>query len=209
MNGVIYGLVDPRTLLVRYVGLASRGLKRARAHRVPSRLAERSHKSSWIKSLLAAGLDYEIVVLEETSREALCDAERFWIAYGRACGWPLTNLTDGGDGALNPSAETRAKRSAALKGRYMSPEHRARIGDAHRGRVKSPEERRRLSEALRGKKRSAESIAKQFASRKGYKHSDETRAKIRVSNLGQKRPPSVGLAVAASNRRRAKKEWLK
>jgi len=208
MRNIIYGLVDPRTLLVRYVGLSSTGEKRPQAHRRYA-LHENTRKANWIRALLALGLTYEIAVLEEVaSKEALADTERFWIAYGRACGWPLTNLTDGGDGALNPAPETRAKRSASLKGRYMSPEHRARIGAAHRGREKSPQERLNIAAALRGKKRSRKSVEKQLASRRGYRHSPETIAKIRASNLGQKRPPSVGIAVAESNRRR-KKEWLK
>lgn len=204
MSGLIYGLVDPRTRLVRYVGLASKGLKRARVHRVPARLAARSHKNSWIKALLAAGLDYEVVVLEADPGD-LQGAERFWIAYGRACGWPLTNMTDGGDGVLNPSADTRARRAQALRGRRLSPTHRSRIAAALRGRAKSREAVAKTAAALRGKKRSPESVRRQFASRAGYRHTPETIAKIRASNLGQKRPPSVGLAVAESNRRRARK----
>lgn len=39
MTNLVYGLVDPRTLLVRYVGLSATGLKRACAHRLPSALA--------------------------------------------------------------------------------------------------------------------------------------------------------------------------
>lgn len=176
MRPFIYGLVDPRTLLVRYVGSSTRGLRRPRQHGEPYRLRTHNHKNAWIKSLHAFGLDYEIVILEETSsREVLPALERFWIAYGRACGWPLTNLTDGGEGTL--------------------------------GVERSAETRERMAAALRGKKRSRESVKRQFTVRKanGYQHSEATRAKMRASNLGQKRPPSVGLAVAESNRRRARK----
>jgi hypothetical protein len=74
--------------------------------------------------LLATDLDYEIVVLENTTRKGLIDAERWWIAFGRACAWPLTNHTDGGDGLLNPSRRTRAKISAAMKTRMSTPEAR-------------------------------------------------------------------------------------
>jgi hypothetical protein len=45
---------------------------------------------------------------------ALSEAERWWIAYGRCCGWPLTNIMSGG----YPSAEVilaRQRRKAARK----------------------------------------------------------------------------------------------
>jgi hypothetical protein len=42
------------------------------------------------------GLTYEIVTLEVVAdAPELAKAERWWIAFGRACGWPLTNITDG------------------------------------------------------------------------------------------------------------------
>jgi len=204
---IVYGLVDPHTLLVRYVGLSTNGLKRPNGHRAPSSLRCKSHKNAWIKTLFDAGLDYTIVVLEVVAtKDALPAAERFWIALGRAFGWPLTNLTDGGDGGLNPAPETRAKVSAALRGRVLTPEHRAKIGAAQRGVSKDPEHVAKVAEALRGKKRTPESIANQIASRRknGYTPSPETRAKLRASNIGKKRPPSVGIAVAESNRRRTK-----
>lgn len=192
MKTFIYGLVDPRTLLVRYVGLSSTGMRRPLDHRSKA-AGEDTHKARWIKLLAVAGYTYEIVVLEVVEKVALKAAERWWIVFGRACGWPLTNLTDGGDG---------------LSGHVFSLEHRAKIGAARRGLIRSSEVREKIAAALRGKKRSAESIVKQLESRKGYSPSVETRAKMRASNLGKKRPPSVGIAVAASNKRRALKEWL-
>lgn len=89
----IYGLVDPRDLLIHYVGLSSRGMRRPREHRHSSNLG----CGKWVKQLQAAGLDYEIVVLEELPDDsAIGVTERWWIAYGKACGWPLENLNAGG-----------------------------------------------------------------------------------------------------------------
>ena len=101
---LIYGLIDPTTHLIRYVGLSSSGLRRPREHRRPS--CPNSHCRHWVRQLQNVGLDYDIAVLEVVSNQGeLPAAERWWIAYGRACGWPLTNLTAGGA----PSTETLLK----------------------------------------------------------------------------------------------------
>lgn len=151
----IYGLVDPCTWLVRYVGLTRIGLKRARQHRMPSRLRAHSYKNSWIKTLFAKGLDYTIVVLEDGPSD-LKAAERFWIAYGRACGWPLTNLTDGGDGAngWRHTADTRAKISTQNKGRKRTPEFKARMSAMKKGRPgrkHTPESKAKIGAANKGR----------------------------------------------------------
>jgi NUMOD3 motif-containing protein len=54
------------------------------------------------------------------------------------------------------SAETRAKISAALKGRTFSPEHRAKLSAALKGRSFTPEHRAKIGAAFRGKPLSAE-----------------------------------------------------
>ena len=173
---LIYGLIDPRTRLVRYVGKSTNGMRRPKDHRQPSRVRLQTHVACWVRSLLAQGLDYEIVVLETCTAEApLFDSERWWVAFGRACGWPLTNLTDGGDGSSgakrseanreqmrermlgdrNPAKrlEVRALISRNSRGikRTRSAEHNAKIAAAHAGRPKhTPESRARLREiALR------------------------------------------------------------
>jgi hypothetical protein len=162
---IIYGLVDPRTWLIRYVGMSTSGATRPAMHRQPHSLRRVSRKNGWLKSLFASGLDYTVVVLDTAwLKESLPRLERFWIAYGRACGWPLTNHTDGGEGKLGcyPDVETRAKMSAAAKGRKLSAatvarmrgrqfsdETRSRIGAKHRGKVVSAATRAKLAEARR------------------------------------------------------------
>ncbi len=121
---LIYGLIDPRTRMIRYIGLSSRGLTRPKDHRRDPKAQPRWHVSRWIAQLQDSGLDYEITVLEETSDPKLLpDLERHWIAYARASEWPLTNMTDGGDGilGLKHGEQTKIKmRNAGLK-RYGSP----------------------------------------------------------------------------------------
>lgn len=108
---LIYGLIDPRTRLIRYVGQSSVGMQRPKQHRRPSNHCYCGH---WIRALQRQGLIYEIAVLEVLQNESgLNQAEKWWIAYGRACGWPLTNLTEGG--ALSPEARRKIEARAAAR----------------------------------------------------------------------------------------------
>lgn len=103
---LIYGLIDPKTRLIRYVGKSSSGMKRPRDH--GKRSCPDTYCRRWVRSLERIGLTYEIVVLEILPDHTdLAAAERWWIAYGRGCGWPLTNLTDGNGPAEDAMNEIR------------------------------------------------------------------------------------------------------
>jgi hypothetical protein len=150
MSGVVYLLWDPRNGNIRYVGKTSRPQSRFGEHiRGDTR---KCHCRSWELSLIAQGLCCEISVVEDglTAGESN-ESEKWWIAYGKQCGWPLTNHTDGGEGLCNPSPETREKMSLAKRGRALSPEHRKKIGAAHCGRVLSPEHVEKVAASLRGR----------------------------------------------------------
>jgi hypothetical protein len=58
-------------------------------------------KVAWIDELKTNGLIPDIEILEIVDGEGWVDAEKDWIARGRECGWPLTNLTGGGEGYSN------------------------------------------------------------------------------------------------------------
>ena len=183
---LIYGLVDPRTRMIRYVGKSCSGLRRPNKHRQLQANSVGKHCENWLRSLFSNGFDYEVAVLDTTEdSHKLSELERYWIAYGRACGWPLTNLTDGGDGqspGYQPSAETRARLSAAGKLRVWSAVTRQKIADkarlqmaqpemreALRTRVFTPEWRSKISAKQRGRVKSPEEIAKIRAGRRNGK----------------------------------------
>ena len=69
------------------------------------------------------------------------------------------------------SAETCAKRGAALKGRVFSPEHRARISAALTGKRASDETRARMRAGMKG--------------RPGHPMSDENKAALSRANKGR------------------------
>lgn len=135
-RSIIYGLIDPRSRLIFYVGLSKHGLSRPEQHRQRGR-AKGELLRAHLDELWAQGLDFEIVVLEDEPVGQLCwwrkgssslpDAERWWVAYGRACGWPLTNMTDGGEGARNPHPLTRKRMSDAKKGKNNPATPRRRL----------------------------------------------------------------------------------
>lgn len=221
---IIYGLTDPKTGEVRYIGKSSSGMRRPRDHFTESSLKQhaRTHKAKWIRKVHASGNACGIVVLEECMDEsALNSAEIRWIAHGRAQGWQLTNATDGGEGVtgLRMSEETkaklsaankgrkltdahRAKMSAAMKDRYFSPEHRARISAAQKGRKLSPERIDQLRQANMGRKNTPEAIAKTAAANRGRKMSDQTKEVLRLANTGRRHPPEIIERIAAQLRGR-------
>jgi len=211
----IYGLVDPRTLLVRYVGLSSTGMERPWEHTSPSKLnREQTYKANWLRELIRADLRPSIVILQECPKEHLKTEERWWIAYGRACDWPLTNHTDGGDGTFGflKTAATRAKLSAAQRGKPKSEQHRENIRLALLGRKRgpdSPEYTARRTATLKGQKRTPEQRARMRAAQlrlreQGYIVSDETRAKMSASQLGRKHSAESIAKIAAAHRGRPK-----
>lgn len=111
---------------------------------------------------------------------------------------PLCNLTNGGEGTSGhvPTAETRAKRAASLKGRTHTTDARAKISAAKRGksmgRPRSAEHCAKLSVALRGKPKSTEAVAKMAArmrGRPGRPHTPEGRAKISAAKLSKNSIP--------------------
>jgi hypothetical protein len=86
------------------------------------------HRHNWIRNLHDVGLTYQIEVIQELpDREILSQAEIFWIAYFRNLGADLTNLTDGGLGALGwrHTPESLRKLKLANKGKRPSPQCRS------------------------------------------------------------------------------------
>lgn len=171
---LIYGLRDPRTNEIRYVGRSSSGMRRPRRHDKAASLKEDNYKSRWVSKLLALGLSFEIVVLERVSDGSELDqAERKWISIGRsALGSRLTNLTSGGQagsfGTVQPEASRKAT-SKRFKGIPLTEEHKAKLRGP-RGKRTDPvtdEHRYNLSKAKLGKKLSNQHIKNLSESHKG------------------------------------------
>ncbi len=147
---LIYGLRDPRTQEIRYVGKSARGVTRPLEHFPPPR-ADNTYKAHWLRKLISIGLTAKIVILEMCAqKDALSLREQFWIAIGRAAlGVRFTNLTAGGDGCVAPTPETRARMSAAISATKNRPEVKARISKSSKEISSRPEVRAKKSVGMR------------------------------------------------------------
>src|SRR5690348_6073255 len=96
----IYGLIDPTTSQIRYVGKTVLDPRRRlsvhcdRALKSP----EKTHSMAWIASLHKRGIKPEVFTIETVDGDHWIEAEQFWIAYFRFIGADLCNHTIGGEG---------------------------------------------------------------------------------------------------------------
>ena len=148
----IYGLIDPRTNELRYVGMSKRPRRRLTFHMCASQLRSKNHRAHWLRGLLAAGARPELVILETVSNDTWQEAEQFWIGYFKFIGANLTNSTEGGEGLSGIGPEGRERCGAARRGKsfVFSDVHKARIAEANRARAADPEWRARMSRVMRG-----------------------------------------------------------
>lgn len=179
----LYALCDPISGKMRYIGYSNAVKRRYRKH---CRAVDHTHRDCWIRSLAKKGMTPSLKMLAVVG-----DHEIAVIAMLRRRGLKLTNGTRGGDGVIGhtPSAETRAKISAAHAGKRLTEEqkaklrvpkpprtaeHRARLSAAHAAMTE--DQRRQRSERM--------SVA-----HKGRKLSDEHRKKLSIAHTGVKRAP--------------------
>lgn len=199
---IVYGLIDPRTRMIRYIGLSTSGLKRPRTHTQTPVDRAHLHSARWIAGLKRLGIKYEIVILEtvpDADYEDLCRAETWWIAYGRASRWPLTNLTTGGGGTFGYryTNEQRESMSRAAVARCTSA-WRERMSRIHKGKKASQETIERQRRASTGKRRTAETRAKISALKMGKPRPPHVLEALRLANLGSKRSPEARQKMSAA-----------
>jgi hypothetical protein len=91
----IYGLVDPRTNAIRYVGKTNNLKGRLDGH-IKDRKSNKE-KGDWIDGLLEQGKKPKIKTLEVCNSDNWVDREKYWIEHGYKVGWDLLNKTEGGE----------------------------------------------------------------------------------------------------------------
>jgi group I intron endonuclease len=223
----------------RYIGKTVGSLSRRIAHHITA--SQRRASYAFGRALAKHGPNmFEWSILFSSINDSLLlKTERTMIAMFRTRAPRGYNLTDGGDGACGAvhSEETRAKRSAALKGKKREPftqDHRDRMSLAHSGVALSLKHRKNLGLSHEGKKhppRSVESRARYSAAGTGKKHTDEARAKISAglkgrlvsaetrkrisdSQIGRKKTPEqcakyVGRITSDITREKMRAAWIR
>jgi hypothetical protein len=123
---VIYGLIDPNTKELRYIGYSSNHQMRYYHHYYSENLKAQTHKNNWLKLLLKNNQKAELIILEYyQSAIELPQAEIDMIAYFKFIGCNLTNGTPGGDG--------RRGKHKAITIKKMIKSQKKRRGRAHFG----------------------------------------------------------------------------
>lgn len=205
---VLYGLVDPVSLLLRYIGISSYGLGRPHQHALEADKDKVRHLPlyCWIRQLTAAGLKYSVVVLRDdfTTVQDLRSAEIHWIAIMRALGAPLLNISRGGLGG--PLSEQSRKRiSMANKGRKHTPESRAINSAAQRIAQNRPEVKAKQSAAFRKRLATDPSLRAGMVQRARRPKALATRTKMsEAARLAHARPEQKArhrLATTEASRR--------
>ncbi len=149
MSIFVYGLADPVTGDIRYIGKSIRPNERLMNHCNDHASCHRTH---WIQSLITKGQRPQLVILQELPDGANWQAiERQWIAKARSAGWALTNGTDGGDGVVNLCDEAKAKMLKTWTGRKHKPESIAKMAAASRGRKKSEASKEIMRQKMTGR----------------------------------------------------------
>lgn len=177
-----------------YIGKTVKSLK----HRI-SRHVANNRGEPFARAIKKYGIQsIEFSVIDVANDEAtLSEKEKYWIKYYNSHSGRGYNLTDGGEGSigLHHTEESKAKVSAANKGRKRSLESIRRTADANRGRRHTLEELGKMSVSRKlrpspmlGKKHSEATKEKMRAWNRptGWKASDETKARMSASHACDK-----------------------
>lgn len=145
----IYALVDPFNRKIRYIGRTNDPERRLKEH-LGNYHRKDSYCQRWIQSVLRQGKQPRLKVIEECNEDTWKVRECHWIAFYRAKGYQLTNITDGGDGVYPIPFEKEAVRREAIslsrKGMKFSDSHRKNLSlSANLKYKKNPELKKNLS----------------------------------------------------------------
>lgn len=129
----IYGLADPDTKIIRYVGQTNNLKKRLDSHMTEMRSAIRNggrvnRKNAWLMSLNSRGVKPDMIPLTEAdTREKINDEEIRIIAELLDCGFDLTNGDRGGNRTTEITEAHKKNLSKVAMGRKASDETKLKM----------------------------------------------------------------------------------
>ena len=189
MEYSIYGLCDPRSGELRYVGFTTQPIhKRLIAH-ISTTMTKREsniHKRNWISGLLSEGLKPEVILLQSTSADTWEFDEDWNIQYFRFVGCRLLNDAVGGSAPFldkNHSLETREKMRTSHLGIKHTPEEIEKIAKANTGKKRSVETKQRLVSAWKTRPPMTEATRKLYSQVKIGKYTGENSSQSKLTNI--------------------------
>jgi hypothetical protein len=147
----IYGLIDPFTFKIRYIGKTANLRVRINGHMSDK---EKTYKTNWIKELLKAGKRPIMVVIRKLPDTADWQIEeRKWIAIARKYKWPLVNCTEGGSGIFGLSGPGKERKNfGSFKGKHHTLEAKQKNRLRHLGAKAAEKTKDKMSIAHKGRK---------------------------------------------------------
>lgn len=175
----VYALASSEDGIVRYIGQTKKLLAdRLRDHINESTSKKKSLKLNWIRQQLRAG---NRIVISEVKCDAAWNSDEIEaIKEFRERGFPLLNMTSGGDGVIGLSEESRRQIGLSGIGRVPTERHRKVAGDLMRARWADPEWREKFSSRtpVAKTREAVEKAVKTRMERGGYGHTAESRRKM-------------------------------
>jgi hypothetical protein len=128
-NYKVYGLIDPRTNLIKYVGITKRNLELRLSEHINTRRKYNTYKIKWIDKLKSIQLLPTIILIENNlTKESACEKEIYYIDFYKSN--KLVNGTTGGESGFQVKKSSINRLKISLTGRSLSEEHKKNIGIA-------------------------------------------------------------------------------
>lgn len=175
----IYGLVDPRTNQIRYVGKSINPNVRLRKH-ISERHKHDSYKDRWVRKLYNDGFKLELLIVDVVDKTEWQFWEMFYISYFKSLGFRLTNGTKGGD---QPPSTKGRKHSKKSREKMSKTKKGKPIPWLNNGGERSKKHRENLSESLKGR----------VSPNKGKTYSDDYKKKLSEASTIKKRVKQLDL----------------
>jgi len=169
----IYGLIDPTTNQLRYVGKSVDINRRYRRH-INERFIHDSYKDRWIRKLVNKNHFPELLIIDEVQEDEWEFWERHYISYFKCIGCLLTNGTDGGD---QPPSTKGRKHTEESKNKMSKAKKGKPIPWLNNGQSRTKSHKQNLSKSLKGR----------ISPNKGKKFTKEWKKNLSVGHNSQKK----------------------
>lgn len=176
-NVYIYGLVDPKTNMLRYVGKTTDLNRRFRRH-INERFIHNSYKDRWVRNLIDNNEKPEIFLIDYVNKDEWQYWEKFYISYYKFIGCNLTNGTEGGD---EPPSTKGRKHTDESKIKMSETKKGKPIPWLNDGKERSITHKKNLSKSLKG--RISPNKGKKFDDKLKKKLSEASKTKKKVKQL--------------------------